>query len=360
MELGRAASGSTRTCSSTSAKNILRPGTGISASLSRTFSISASLEEILETTANLVDTLVLARISTSKDAPYRHCPCSYQLGQPVGSRCRAWGAVFGLLSAAGLVEGVSFTGSTRCCWSRSTSSAPSESAPASTACSRTGLRGPPGDQGDPGDPRLHGDAGPGHAVGDRSPQAPRLRRQAGRSHSPHAGYDGKRLGALRGFVHAHVGWLFTNLAMERARSTAGICCEDRLVVWIDRLYLRLGRTRASAIPFAIGYAVVGSLKGALAGLVWGGLLRIFLYQHATFSVNSVCHLIGRRSYPTRDRVAQQPGRGRALLRRGLAQQPPRLPGLTPARFRGPGRRPHLVAYPGARRARSSLESACAR
>ena len=35
-------------------------------------------------------------------------------------------------------------------------------------------------------------------------------------------------------------------------------------------------------------------------LVWGGLIRVFAYQHATFSVNSICHMFGRRSYRSRD------------------------------------------------------------
>jgi stearoyl-CoA desaturase (delta-9 desaturase) len=35
-------------------------------------------------------------------------------------------------------------------------------------------------------------------------------------------------------------------------------------------------------------------------LVWGGLIRVFAYQHATFSVNSICHMFGRRAYRSRD------------------------------------------------------------
>ena len=40
--------------------------------------------------------------------------------------------------------------------------------------------------------------------------------------------------------------------------------------------------------------------GALLGLVWGGLVRIFLVHHVTWSVNSVCHLWGRQPFPGRD------------------------------------------------------------
>ena len=55
------------------------------------------------------------------------------------------------------------------------------------------------------------------------------------------------------------------------------------------------------IPFLIGYLVGGgSWALGLEALVWGGLFRIFLYQHATFSVNSICHMFGRQHYRTRD------------------------------------------------------------
>jgi stearoyl-CoA desaturase (delta-9 desaturase) len=35
-------------------------------------------------------------------------------------------------------------------------------------------------------------------------------------------------------------------------------------------------------------------------MLWGGLVRIFAYQHATFSVNSICHMFGRQDYRSRD------------------------------------------------------------
>ena len=63
----------------------------------------------------------------------------------------------------------------------------------------------------------------------------------------------------------------------------------------------LGRRSRLGIPFAIGYAVGGTWQARAARrLVWGGLVRIFLYQHATFSVNSICHMFGRQDYRSRD------------------------------------------------------------
>src|SRR6266516_3160633 len=66
-----------------------------------------------------------------------------------------------------------------------------------------------------------------HALSDRP----------GDPHSPHVGHGEGALGAMRGFVHAHVGWLFDNLGMEQGREYGKDLYENRLVRMIDRLYL---------------------------------------------------------------------------------------------------------------------------
>ena len=40
--------------------------------------------------------------------------------------------------------------------------------------------------------------------------------------------------------------------------------------------------------------------GFVDGLLWGGLFRIFVAQHVTWCVNSVCHVFGSRPFDTRD------------------------------------------------------------
>ncbi len=58
---------------------------------------------------------------------------------------------------------------------------------------------------------------------------------------------------------------------------------ERAVSWSDLVLL--------VIPLVIG---------GWTGFLWGGLVRIFLVHHATFSVNSVCHTFGKREYETKD------------------------------------------------------------
>jgi stearoyl-CoA desaturase (delta-9 desaturase) len=51
----------------------------------------------------------------------------------------------------------------------------------------------------------------------------------------------------------------------------------------------------------LGVALTGTLIGGLTGFVWGGLTRIFLQHHMTFSVNSIGHYFGKRPFQTADR-----------------------------------------------------------
>jgi stearoyl-CoA desaturase (delta-9 desaturase) len=121
----------------------------------------------------------------------------------------------------------------------------------------------------------------------------------GDPHSPHVGHGDGAWGAVRGFVHAHVGWMFSNKGMERGQLYGRDLYEDRMIRTIDRMYL-LWVVLTLGLPFAIGYAIGGTWQAGVEGLVWGGLIRIFAYQHATFSVNSICHMFGRQDYRSRD------------------------------------------------------------
>jgi stearoyl-CoA desaturase (delta-9 desaturase) len=121
----------------------------------------------------------------------------------------------------------------------------------------------------------------------------------GDPHSPHVGHGDGIGGTIRGFFHAHVGWLFTLKGMERGREYGKDLYEDRLVRTIDRLYI-LWVILTLGLPFLAGYFIGGSVARGVEALVWAGLFRIFLYQHATFSVNSICHMFGRKDYASRD------------------------------------------------------------
>ena len=44
----------------------------------------------------------------------------------------------------------------------------------------------------------------------------------------------------------------------------------------------------------------GTLYGLVEGIVWAGFVRLVLCNHAIWSVNSFCHLLGSRRFSTAD------------------------------------------------------------
>jgi stearoyl-CoA desaturase (delta-9 desaturase) len=123
--------------------------------------------------------------------------------------------------------------------------------------------------------------------------------EEGDPHSPHVGRGRGLLGAVRGLLHAHVGWLLDGDARAERSRYAKDLVEDRGMGWIDTAFPALAAL-GLAIPFAAGWLITGELSGALTGLLWGGLVRVFMLHHVTWSINSICHFFGRRRFATDD------------------------------------------------------------
>jgi stearoyl-CoA desaturase (delta-9 desaturase) len=120
--------------------------------------------------------------------------------------------------------------------------------------------------------------------------------QQGDPHSPYE-YGSGTWNQVRGALHAHVGWLFQAQPTEEGRWAPDLVKDKDLAV-ISRIFPLLGVV-SLGLPMLIGWAVTRTWVGALGGLIWGGLIRVFVLHHATFSVNSVCHLWGQRPFITR-------------------------------------------------------------
>jgi stearoyl-CoA desaturase (delta-9 desaturase) len=121
----------------------------------------------------------------------------------------------------------------------------------------------------------------------------------GDPHSPHVEHGNGWRGALRGLFHAHVGWLFNGDPMADEERYAKDLLADPVVRFIDRTFL-LWVLAGLAFPFGLGFALTGTIVGGLAGLLWGGAVRIFFLHHSTFSINSLCHFFGRQRFATGD------------------------------------------------------------
>ena len=122
----------------------------------------------------------------------------------------------------------------------------------------------------------------------------------GDPHSPHAGFGPGVRGKVAGLWHAHVGWLFRNVGRAERTKYAKDLLADRGMVFISRTGSGSGSRVSLALPFAAGWLWGGTLGAALQALFWGGLIRIFLLHHITWSVNSVCHFVGSRRFRVKD------------------------------------------------------------
>ena len=106
------------------------------------------------------------------------------------------------------------------------------------------------------------------------------------------------MGVVRGFWHSHVGWLFRTKGLVVRTKYGRDLLEDAIMRNVDRLYF-VWVALGFVLPFAIGYLLDG-LRGGIEASIWGGLVRIAVFQHITWSVNSICHMFGRRDFDVRD------------------------------------------------------------
>ena len=120
----------------------------------------------------------------------------------------------------------------------------------------------------------------------------------GDPHSPHLAGPGL-VGAIKGLWHAHIGWLFETVGTADRERFAPDLVKDRALQVVDKLFffwVALGLI----IPFALGWIIGGGIGTALTALLWGGVVRVFLLHHVTWSINSVCHFFGRKRFDIDD------------------------------------------------------------
>ncbi len=124
----------------------------------------------------------------------------------------------------------------------------------------------------------------------------------GDPHSPNVHGDGTwRTGiraTLAGVYHAHMGWLFAGHPKGLGRYTKDLRA-DPVLRAVNRQF-PLWVLAGLLLPALVGGLVTLSFTGALLGLLWGGLVRIFVVHHVTWSVNSVCHLWGTSPFRAHD------------------------------------------------------------
>jgi stearoyl-CoA desaturase (Delta-9 desaturase) len=93
-----------------------------------------------------------------------------------------------------------------------------------------------------------------------------------------------------GFWWSHSGWILSSDSDGTDADSVKDLIRYPEIRWLDRYFW---------VPPLV-LAGVCFLLGGWSGLIWGFLISTVLTHHATFTVNSVCHMWGRQRYGTGD------------------------------------------------------------
>jgi stearoyl-CoA desaturase (delta-9 desaturase) len=120
--------------------------------------------------------------------------------------------------------------------------------------------------------------------------------QEGDLHSPNL-HGASPYQRLLGLLHAHLTWMIEHDYPNIAHYVPDLMAQPTLVA-VNRHYyawVALGLL----LPAAIGGLATGSVIGAVTGLLWGGVVRMFVVEQSMSAINSVMHSFGARRFVTR-------------------------------------------------------------
>lgn len=104
---------------------------------------------------------------------------------------------------------------------------------------------------------------------------------------------------LKGLWWAHIGWLFDEEQTSQQKYAPDLI-RDPAIRRVSKQFL-LWAFVSLALPPLVGGLVTMSWWGAFTAFFWGSLVRVALLHHVTWSINSICHAVGKRPFKSRDR-----------------------------------------------------------
>ena len=145
------------------------------------------------------------------------------------------------------------------------------------------------------------------ACGSMTLQGPALNWAATHiQHHANSDMEGDPHSPVKDFLHGHVGWILDDF-QPIIPKYAGPLLKDPLIVFMSKtffLWVFLGFLIPTLVCGFLGMFHEGGLhgftQGCLEGFLWGGLVRVFLNHHVTWSINSICHTYGGRDFETTD------------------------------------------------------------
>ena len=111
-----------------------------------------------------------------------------------------------------------------------------------------------------------------------------------RGHHKYADKPGDTHSPREGVYYAHQGWIFDRRWDATPIDRIGDFAAYPELVWLNKYHV------VPPIVLAVGCY----LLGGFSGLVWGFVISTVALWHATYCVNSVCHIWGKRRYQTSD------------------------------------------------------------
>jgi len=120
----------------------------------------------------------------------------------------------------------------------------------------------------------------------------------GDPHSPWL-FGTSPVAVARGLWHAHLGWMFNKNRTNAVRFAPDLLADPDIARTARRFPLWTVVSLLS--PALIGGLATMSWWGALTAFFWAGLVRVAVLHHVTWSINSICHMVGDRPWTRRDR-----------------------------------------------------------
>lgn len=118
---------------------------------------------------------------------------------------------------------------------------------------------------------------------------------AHRRHHRHVDTNLDPYNAKRGFWYSHIGWVLERKVEPVPAIPVPDLENDPLLRWQHRFAIPIGVAFGLMLPGLIGW-LFGDPWG---GLLLGGLLRLVVTYHLTFSINSLVHKFGKQPYSER-------------------------------------------------------------
>ncbi len=120
----------------------------------------------------------------------------------------------------------------------------------------------------------------------------------GDPHSPQYGFNKGNKNSAKGILHAQFLWMKKH-DYPNVMYYASELCRDKQVNRLDKFYIHFV-VLSLLLPGAIAFLISNTFEALFFGVLWGGLVRLFVLNTSIGAVNSLLHTFGSRRFNTPD------------------------------------------------------------